>query len=173
MMPATYEPFWSLIGAQYLAYDSGHPWAEWLRDDPVFFDIWGSLILALVAVYVWATIMFGCRFSNLTNRGIITNGPYRFAKHPAYIAKNLSWWLVSAPFLSDGGWQALRHTALLLMLNGVYALRAWTEERHLSHDPTYVAYASWIERNGLFRFFGSARAAVTLGSFRLMGGSAD
>jgi protein-S-isoprenylcysteine O-methyltransferase Ste14 len=169
-----YEPFWSLIGAQYLAYETGHPWGEWLRDDPALFDFWGGLILSLVAVYVWATIMFGCRFSNLTNRGIITNGPYRFTKHPAYIAKNLSWWLISVPFLGDGGWQALRHAALLLMLNGVYALRAWTEERHLSDDPTYVAYVRWIERHGLFRFFGTARAAVTtLARPRIMGGSVD
>ena len=163
-----YEPFWSLIGTQYLAYDPGHPWGEWLRDDPLLFGIWGSLILALVAVYVWATIMFGCRFSNLTNRGILTNGPYRFTKHPAYIAKNLSWWMVSLPFLGDGGWQAVRHAALLLMLNGVYALRAWTEERHLSRDTAYVAYMSWIKRNGLFRFFGSARAAATWGRARVI-----
>ena len=39
------------------------------------------------------------RFSNLTHRGIITNGPYRYSKHPAYLAKNLSWWLVSMPFM--------------------------------------------------------------------------
>jgi protein-S-isoprenylcysteine O-methyltransferase Ste14 len=147
---ACYEPFWSLIGTQYLAYDPGHPWGEWLKGDPVLFNIWGSLILALVAIYVWSTTMFGCRFSNLTNRGILTNGPYRFTKHPAYISKNLSWWMVSLPFLGDGGWQAARHAALLLMLNGVYALRAWTEERHLSRDPAYVAYASWMTRNGLF-----------------------
>jgi steroid 5-alpha reductase family enzyme len=88
----------------------------------------------------------------LTHRGIITNGPYRFTKHPAYIAKNLTWWMISLPFLADGGIQALRHCILLLMLNGVYGLRAWTEERHLSRDPTYVAYRQWMEANGLFRF---------------------
>jgi len=169
-----YEPFWSLIGAQYLAYESGRPWGEWLNDDPALFDFWGILILSLVAVYVWATVMFGCRFSNLTNRGIITNGPYRFTKHPAYIAKNLSWWLISVPFLGDDGWQALRRTALLLLLNGVYALRAWTEERHLSQDPTYVAYVRWMESNGLFRFLRPARAAGTNpASPRVMGESGD
>jgi protein-S-isoprenylcysteine O-methyltransferase Ste14 len=163
-----YEPFWSLISTQYLAYDPDHPWGEWLKDEPLLYGVWGSLILALVAVYAWATVMFGCRFSNLTNRGILTNGPYRFTKHPAYIAKNLSWWMISLPFLGEGGWQAGRHAALLLMLNGVYALRAWTEERHLSRDTAYLAYMSWIKRNGLFRFFGSATAAATLGRARVI-----
>ena len=62
---------------------------------------WGSTILVCIAVYSWATISFGIRFSNLTNRGIITNGPYRYTKHPAYIAKNLSWWMESVPFVSN------------------------------------------------------------------------
>lgn len=39
-----------------------------------------------MAIYAWATIMFGGRFSNLTHRGIITNGPYPWTKHPAYRA---------------------------------------------------------------------------------------
>ena len=153
-----YEPFWSLIGTNYLAYDPGHPWGDILQDHPIFYDVWGSVILALVALYAWATVIFGCRFSNLTHRGIITNGPYRFTKHPAYISKNLSWWLISLPFLSGGGAQALQGSVLLLMLNGVYAMRAWTEERHLSQDPTYAAYARWIEEHGVFRSLGRARA---------------
>jgi hypothetical protein len=36
-----------------------------------------------------------------------------------------------------------------LLLNGVYALRAWTEERHLRRDPAYVRYAEWIDQHGL------------------------
>jgi hypothetical protein len=50
------------------------------------------------------------------------------------------------------GDEALRHCLLLLAVNGIYVLRAWTEERHLSRDPEYVAYARWIDENGLFRF---------------------
>ena len=54
--------------------------------------------------------------------------------------------------------RALQGSVLLLMLNGIYAMRAWTEERHLSRDPTYVAYARWIEQHGVFRSIGRARA---------------
>jgi hypothetical protein len=40
---------------------------------------------------------------------------------------------------------------LLLGLNGIYWLRAWTEERHLGRDPEYRRYAAWIAQHGLFR----------------------
>jgi protein-S-isoprenylcysteine O-methyltransferase Ste14 len=146
-----YQPFWSLIGGQYLAYDPGRGWGEWLNAAPWAYDLWGSAILLLVVLYVWATIAFGGRFSNLTHRGIITNGPYRYTKHPAYFAKNLSWWLISVPFLGGNAVEALRHCLLLLGLNGIYYLRAKTEERHLSHDPVYRQYAQWIERHGVLR----------------------
>lgn len=147
-----YEPFWSLYGRQYLAYDTDFKWGAWLWSTPLLYGIWGSAILLLTAIYVWATVSFGARFSNLTHRGIITSGPYRWTKHPAYVAKNLSWWLVSIPFIGSGtADETLRHCLLLLGVNGIYALRAWTEERHLRRDPDYVAYARWIDRHGLFR----------------------
>jgi len=147
-----YEPFWSLIGSHYLAFDSGHAWGMWLSDTSLFYCLWGSMILLLLFVYVWATVSFGFRFSNLTNRGIITSGPYRFTKHPAYLAKNISWWLISVPFLVyDNSIETLHHCLLLLSVNGIYFFRAKTEERHLSQDPTYLQYTQWIEEHGIFQ----------------------
>ncbi len=106
-------------------------------------------------IYSLSTVAFGLRFSNLTHRGIITGGPYRFTKHPAYLSKNLSWWLISVPFVAGADWPtALRHCVLLLLLNGVYFLRARTEEWHLSRDPAYVAYALWINEHGWLRLLG-------------------
>lgn len=146
-----YEPFWGLIGRHYLAYVDDYPWGAWLQDTPVAYVIWGSIILMLVFVYVWATVSFGARFSNLTHRGIITHGPYRWGKHPAYLAKNLSWWMIAVPFLPHGEpWQAISGCVLLLMLNGIYWLRAKTEEAHLMRDPAYQQYAAWIAQHGLF-----------------------
>ena len=104
--------------------------------------------------------MFGCRFSNLTHRGILTNGPYRWTKHPAYISKNLAWWLTFVPFIiSQNLADSLRRSALLLLWNFVYYLRARTEEAHLSQDPQYLAYAEFIRHRGIFRWFSPARAA--------------
>jgi hypothetical protein len=147
-----YEPFWALIGAQYLAYDTAPGWGAWFSHTPWLYALWGSMILLLVAIYVWSTIAFGARFSNLTHRGIITNGPYRYSKHPAYLSKNLSWWLISTPFMLSGSpAQSLRACILLCMVNGIYYLRAKTEERHLSLDPVYRQYVLWIEQHGLLR----------------------
>jgi steroid 5-alpha reductase family enzyme len=148
-----YEPFWSLFGRQYLSYETGYMWGAWLGNAPVLYSLWGSMILVLTAIYVWATVSFGARFSNLTHRGIITSGPYRWTKHPAYLAKNLSWWMISIPFMALGtADETLRHCLLLLGLNGIYVLRAKTEEWHLSRDPDYVSYAHWIEAHGMFRW---------------------
>jgi protein-S-isoprenylcysteine O-methyltransferase Ste14 len=147
-----YEPFWSLIGAQYLSYGSGKEWGYWLSGNPWLYALWGALILACVLIYVWATVAFGARFSNLTHRGIITNGPYRYTRHPAYWAKNVSWWLISMPMMfGTSALVSLRCCALLLLLNGVYYLRAKTEERHLGLDPVYRAYSDWIDEHGLLR----------------------
>lgn len=148
-----YEPFWSFVGAHFLRYWSDFNWTKAFADHPTVLALWSVCILALSAIYVWATIVFGARFSNLTHRGIITNGPYRFTKHPAYISKNLSWWLISLPFMAAVPFeQAVQNCLLLLGVNAIYFLRAKTEERHLGRDAVYVEYARWIDQHGLFRF---------------------
>ena len=147
-----YQPFYSLIGNRYLKYDdSGIMWDSWLAGFPLLRALWAAAIISLLLMYALSTVSFGLRFSNLTHRGIITSGPYRLTKHPAYLSKNLSWWLISVPFVSHSGWlEGIRHCALLGMLNLIYLLRARTEERHLSGDPVYVAYSEWIREHGLF-----------------------
>ncbi|KWI34206.1 isoprenylcysteine carboxylmethyltransferase family protein [Burkholderia stagnalis] len=159
-----YQPFWSLISSNYIRYEGSLFWDNWLLSAPVIRVIWGATIIALLLCYALSTISFGLRFSNLTNRGIITSGPYRFTKHPAYITKNLSYWMVSVPFVEPLGWQiALAHCSALAAVNLIYYLRAKTEERHLMRDPDYRAYAAWIAEHGLFarvrRVFGQPRAA--------------
>lgn len=136
-----YEPVSRGLWPAWFAYDAGRPWGHWLAASPLLYQAWGTLILLLTAVYAWATVSFGLRFSNLTHRGIVTNGPYRWVRHPAYLAKNLSWWLITMPFMVAGDpSHNLRLCAMLLLVNGLYALRARTEERHLMHDPVYQAY---------------------------------
>jgi isoprenylcysteine carboxyl methyltransferase (ICMT) family protein YpbQ len=149
---ACYPPFWAGITWTYVAYNGDELyWADFTSGSPWLSVLWGSTILALLVVYVWGTAMFGTRFSNLTHRGILTGGPFRWVKHPAYLSKNITWWLISVPFLTRGDWAlALKSSLLLGAVNGIYYLRARTEERHLKRDPVYVAYAAYVDEHGLF-----------------------
>lgn len=147
-----YQPFYGGVSAMFFAYNiDNYEWGAWLADSPVLYVIWGSAILILLAIYSFSSVMFGVRFSNLTNRGIITNGPYRFVKHPAFVSKNISWWLIAVPFISQSNdmYEIVRSCFMLLCLNGIYYIRAKTEERHLMSDPSYREYSSWIEKEGV------------------------
>ena len=125
-------------------------WMFWLQGHDFTLFAWGVILMLLTAIYAWATVIFGIRFSNLTHRGIITNGPYRYFKHPAYLSKNLFWWCVYMPFLSiAGGSEAFYNCALLLLVNAIYYMRAKTEEKHLMQDPAYRQYSAWIAENSL------------------------
>lgn len=145
-----YPPFVLMGDGGPLNYHPGTAeWSDWLDGQPVALWVVGAVLVLLTMVYAWATIVFGLRFSNLTHRGIVTHGPYAWTKHPAYVSKNLFWWLATMPFLTTGTTiELIRSVALLAVVSGVYYWRARTEERHLLADPDYVAYASWMERHG-------------------------
>ncbi|MDP5241426.1 isoprenylcysteine carboxylmethyltransferase family protein [Uliginosibacterium sp. 31-16] len=92
-------------------------------------------ILLLMGIYSWASVALGFRASNLTNRGIVTTGPYRFIRHPAYVAKNTAWWIGSIPFIYLGFSHSFKEGMWVLFCrcawSFIYAMRAITEERHL------------------------------------------
>ena len=123
-------------------------WTVVFTGSPTVLWAIGAALVALTAFYAWATVAFGIRFSNLTHRGILTHGPYALTRHPAYLSKNLFWWLGTLPFLAAAPADAVRNTALLALVSGVYYWRARTEERHLGQDPTYRAYFDWMEVHG-------------------------
>jgi protein-S-isoprenylcysteine O-methyltransferase Ste14 len=151
-----YPPFvWAIIGPndQILSYEFDAPgWAHWMAGNDALLWAWGGILVVLTGAYAWATVVFGVRFSNLTYRGVITNGPYRFTRHPAYLSKNLFWWCVHLPFLVTGGSviEAVRNCVFLLIVNAIYYWRARTEEAHLlAEDPKYGEYHAWMEQHGL------------------------
>ena len=157
-----YGPFWVFAWAAIFNYERGGiTWGPWLDGHPLLQVAWGSTILLLTALYALAHLTFGLRFSNLTHRGILTNGLYAFTKHPSYVAKNLSWWMISTPFIAASGWpDALRNSLLLFGVNVIYFLRARTEERHLARDPEYVRYALAMNERSLFAPLGRAFPAL-------------
>ena len=145
-----YPPFIMMNSGGPLDYHPGtSDWVYWLDGAPLVMALLGIVLVLLTAVYAWATVAFGMRFSNLTHRGILTHGPYAWTKHPAYVSKNLFWWLSTLPFLATTGnpVDMIRNTVILACVGGIYYWRARTEERHLSADPAYRDYAAWMERN--------------------------
>jgi protein-S-isoprenylcysteine O-methyltransferase Ste14 len=144
---------WGVLGT-ILAYEVNTPgWAHWLDGNGVMLYAWAFWLAFLTAIYAWATMAFGIRFSNLTYRGVLTNGPYRYTRHPAYLSKNLFWWCTVMPFLvsSHSMVDVVRNTFFLAVVSAIYYWRAKTEERHLlQEDPKYREYHAWMEENGLF-----------------------
>ncbi|MBN1517703.1 hypothetical protein JXA32_14160 [Candidatus Sumerlaeota bacterium] len=114
-----------------------------------------GMMLTSYLIYMSATLWFGVRFSNLTNRGIIRKGPYALVRHPAYAAKNFAWWCVMFPAViynamyADTTLEAMSIAALqitgLVFMTWFYYLRAITEERHLNLDPAYQDYCQQVK----------------------------
>lgn len=171
-----YPPFvWGIIGSenQILSYELATPgWAHWFAGSTALLWAWGAVLVCLTGVYAWATVVFGIRFSNLTYRGVLTHGPYRFTRHPAYLSKNLFWWASVLPFMVSSGspLEGVRNCVFLLIVNAIYYWRARTEEAHLiAEDPKYAEYHAWMEQHGFVtapltrlkrRLFGAGRAGA-------------
>ncbi len=147
-----YPPFIQMGSGQVLDYHTNTAdWSYWLAGRDALLWTWAALLIVLTAIYAWATVAFGLRFSNLTYRGVLTNGPYAWTRHPAYLSKNTFWWLQTLPFLatSHSPVDAVRNTVTLALVSGVYYWRARTEEAHLlAADPKYRAYHAWMAEHG-------------------------
>ncbi|WP_276135160.1 methyltransferase family protein [Polluticoccus soli] len=100
-----------------------------------------ATVLALFFVYVWASVSLGARASNLTNRGIVSKGAYKFVRHPAYISKVAAWWVTLIPLLGENP----AVVTGMAVWTVVYFLRAITEERHLMQDEEYMAYCQKVK----------------------------
>lgn len=136
-----YPPFNSTIGN----------YVSWYANDfnlfnkPIYDFILKIIEVILWLIYCWASVALGSRCSNLTNRGIVMKGPYRYVRHPAYIAKNSAWFLSTLPLMVHTSLsQILAILGSLLFWGFVYYMRSVTEERHLSQDPDYQEYCQKV-----------------------------
>jgi len=145
---ACYPPFQLMEPGRPLFYQQQTAdWAYWLEGYTGLLWLWAAALVVLTGIYAWATVAFGLRFSNLTYRGVLTNGPYAFSRHPAYLAKNAYWWLATLPFLvtNHSLVDAVRNTVFLGCVSALYYWRARTEEQHLlAADPKYREYHAWM-----------------------------
>lgn len=125
-------------------------WTDWLAEDNPLYWVWAFLICITWCAYWLATVNFGFKFSNLSWRGLINTGLYKYMRHPAYFSKNVYWWLHTVPFFGVMGLDMLRNFLALSFVSLIYYLRAKTEEKHLLKFKEYQEYYDWIENNGLW-----------------------
>lgn len=143
---ACYPPFNEFTGRFLLWQSSDFPY---FANDVVHFTLNVTLLIAL-AIFSWASVALGFKASNLTNRGIVSHGPYAFVRHPAYAAKNFAWWLGALPtvgmLLVARNWSGLAYALFALFgWTAIYILRAITEERHLlMANNGYAGYAARV-----------------------------
>lgn len=142
-----YPPFQMFLGLYYASPGE----REVLRfENQWLISMFTFMMVCSYMVYMSATLWFGVRFSNLTNRGIIRKGPFAFIRHPAYASKNFAWWCVMFPAIlynaTHTGFElAIMQTLGLCLMTFVYFQRALTEERHLSLDPVYLDYCKQVK----------------------------
>jgi len=127
--------------------DAFSRFSPWHTNDMVFFYndsltfILRIVVVLLLIIYVGATVSLGTKCSNLTNRGIVTKGLYKFVRHPAYISKVLMWWIITFPVFENN----LLAILSMLFWTFIYYLRAMTEERHLLKDKDYQVYCDKVK----------------------------
>jgi len=129
---STYPPFNGLT-SQFIIMAGGA--TTFLAADVNANHIIKAIILLCHVIFVSASVALGTKASNLTNRGIVSRGPYTVIRHPAYLAKLTAWFLEGLLFAPNigyfFGWAGFVF---------IYSMRAITEERHLSQDPDYIKY---------------------------------
>ncbi len=128
----------------------------WYSEElPKFWNIYvhlslTSLLLIFFAIYSWASIALWLKASNLTNRWIVKKWPYKFVRHPAYISKNISWFIWTIPAFIIAFWK-LDFIQISLIIFSIiswwiiYYLRSITEEKHLEKDPEYKKYQKEVK----------------------------
>jgi protein-S-isoprenylcysteine O-methyltransferase Ste14 len=115
-----------------------------------------GLAVVFLLLLTSASLSLFTKASNLTNRGIVDWGPYRYIRHPGYLAKNMFWLMTLIPVFFPNtadprfSWpNFLAYAAATIMgfigWGSLYFLRAITEERFLSRDPDYVAYCQRVK----------------------------
>jgi protein-S-isoprenylcysteine O-methyltransferase Ste14 len=100
-----------------------------------------AFLMCVILFKTWVIFTLGTKSSNLTNRGIVSNGPYKWIRHPHYLAKMIVWWICLIP-------TALLHPWVIggmIFWSTIYVLRALTEELHLKKDPDYQVYMRHVK----------------------------
>lgn len=134
-----YPPLNILLHNYFYQHDS-YIWSDFSKNN-FYIYLFLALILTLSWIVYWlSTFSFGLRFSNLTWRGIVNSGMYKYFKHPAYVSKNIYWWVYTVPFYTSNFKFFLLNIIALSLISFIYFMRAKTEEEHLMEYDEYKKY---------------------------------
>ena len=101
------------------------------------------LIMTLIILRVWTVFNLGSKCSNLTYRGVVSNGMYAIIRHPHYFLKLITWWILFIPFYYE--YPEGAYLLGMIVWTSVYIIRLITEERHLSQYEEYRAYQQKVK----------------------------
>ena len=153
---ACYAPF-SLATMQFLGASFHDPYMIWAGDinHPMTWVLRGIGMIFLLGFLSSGLALF-TKASNLSNRGIVTGGGFRFVRHPGYSSKIMFWILTFLPtFIPNTtaqifSWKGYILYCIVTVLGffgwaTLYFLRGITEERFLMRDPEYVEYCKKVK----------------------------
>lgn len=140
--PQAYDHSFASSAAVVVAY--AYPYAQvvylrWVPGDPAWPAAGFVLVTFAACLSLSSLISLGRRFGVFPAlRGLVTRGPYRFVRHPMYLAYviadigyNLQEWNFGTALLVLAGWASLLY-------------RIGAEERILSQDARSSAYAASV-----------------------------
>jgi protein-S-isoprenylcysteine O-methyltransferase Ste14 len=117
----------------------------WSPDLPDGIQIFALAIITTSSLYSsWAMIVnrfFSSHVRIQTDRGhiVVSNGPYRFMRHPGYAGGLVGW--IAAPFFFSSYWVAIPSIIVIIAT----IIRTELEDRTLQEElPGYMAYAQKV-----------------------------
>ena len=107
-----------------------------------------AIQIAAAVLMLWARLTFGMRSfhaaANPTQGGLVTNGPYRFWRHPIYAAVLIFMW---TGVFTQGTMPSLLSVLFAVVATVATAVRIKSEETLLNDTfPDYAAYAARTKR---------------------------
>lgn len=122
----------------------------WTAEQPVLASLVGLALecagIAMFIATIRASRQGGLRmvFDEGNPRGLVTEGPYRYVRHPFYV----SYIIYFAGFaIATWSWISILPLAILL---AIYVSAAWMEEGKFANTPMSAEYEAYRRRTGFF-----------------------
>lgn len=115
----------------------------------------GGMVIFFALIHLWGEAIVGIRAANMSSRGIITTGPFRFTRHPIYVSKCFQWAFLFFPILNGFGiLNSIQSGILFFLVCAIYIGRALGEEKLLATNENYTKYALYMDDKSMFAFVG-------------------